>query len=192
MNIKLTLKGVRLAFSDNMTVTKSIGGGKPRYTANFIFENVPGELKKAKDAIAAITKAEFDSGKALTGDDLCLRDGNDNVSSKTNEVYEGFAGNFYLAAARAESQGPPLIVNGRLDPVRPGEAGFPHAGDYVNVIVNVYSQNGKGDKKNAYGRKINCSFETVQFARKGESFGGGTPPSTEGLEPEEADEIDAI
>ena len=188
MNKEITIKNVRLSFSDNMVVSKAIGGGKPRWTCNLIFENNPTELKKVRDAIDEITKVEFAKGKPLGPDDICLRDGNTNVN-KEGEVYAGYVGNFFLSAARADNgrQEPPLIVNGRLEPVRPGSVGYPQSGDYVNVKIEVYSQNGVNDKKNDYGRKINCTFSVVQFVRKGESFGGGAAPSVAGLEPVEED-----
>lgn len=186
MNKEITIKNVRLAFSDNMVVPKALGGGKPRYTISPIFENNPTELKKVRDAIDEIIKVEFAKGKPLAAEDICLRDGN-NHTNREGEIYKGFEGNFYLAAARSEKQGPPLVVNGRLEPVRPGDAGFPQAGDYVNIKVEIYSQNGVNDKKNDYGRKINCTYSVVQFVRKGESFGGGAAPSVAGLEVVEED-----
>jgi len=186
MKIQIVLKNVRLAFSDNLVVAKALSGGKPRYTANFIIED-DATLKAVRAAVDEITKAEF-AGKALSGKDSCLRDGNDNISGKTGEVYSGFEGKFYLSGSRADKLGAPLVVNGRKDPVNPGDAGFPQAGDYVNAKVSLFSVNGKNDKggDKTYGKKICCGIEVVQFLRKGESFGAGAP-TTDGLDTVEED-----
>ena len=186
MNTTIVLKNVRLAFSDNLVVAKALSGGKPRYTANFIIED-DATLKAVRAAVAEITKVEF-GGKALTGKDCCLRDGNDNISGKTGEVYSGFEGKFYISASRAEKLLAPKVVNGRLQDVRPGEQGFPQAGDYVNAKVSLFSINGKNDKggDKTYGKKICCGIEVVQFVRKGESFGSGAP-SVDGMEAVEED-----
>lgn len=181
MNTTIILKNVRLAFSDNLVVAKSLSGGKPRFTANFIIED-DAMLKVVRAAVEEIAKVEF-AGKTPTGKDCCLRDGNDNVSGKTGEVYSGFEGKFYLSGSRAEKLKAPLVVNGRKEAVQPGDAGFPQAGDYVNAKVSLYSINGKNDKggDKAHGKKICCGIEVVQFLRKGESFGAGAP-TTDGLD----------
>lgn len=186
MNTTIVLNNVRLAFSDNLVIPKALSGGKPRYTANFIIED-EATLKAVRAAVAEITKAEF-GGKELTGKDNCLRDGNENISGKTGEIYSGFEGKFYLSAARAEKLLAPKVTNGRLKDVRPGEQGFPQAGDYVNAKVSLFSVNGKNDKggDKLHGKKICCGIEVVQFVRKGESFGSGAP-SVDGMEAVEED-----
>lgn len=192
MNITKVVPNLRLAFSDNLVVAKALAGGKPRFTANFIIES-PESLKLVQDAINQIAKEEF-GGKAPTGKDSCLRDGNDNISGKTQEVYDGFAGKFYISGSRAEKLLAPKVVDGRLNDVRPGDKGYPNAGDYVTAKLSFYSINGKNDKggDKTYGKKICCTIEVVQFIRKGESFGSAAP-SVDGMTAaEDSDEIDAL
>ena len=68
-----------------------------------------------KEGKRLFDKEEF-GGKSPIGKDCCLRDGDENISSKTGEPYVGFPGTWYLSANRAESQGPPLILDNRKDP----------------------------------------------------------------------------
>jgi len=190
MNSELMLRNVRLAFSDGLVSPKAIAGGKPRYSCNLIIED-PVTLASVQKAIDEIAKSEF-QGKAPKDKDCALRDGDDNIS-KDGEPYKGFAGNHYLSANRAESQGPPLVIDKRRGEITTDRrhAEFPEAGDYVNAKVQLFSLNGKNDKKNAasaaYGKKICCSIEVVQLLKKGEPFGGGGKPSAAGFEdlPEE-------
>jgi len=213
MNIELIFTA-RLAFSDDLVTPKSIAGGKPRFGAQLIVD-APEKARIAK-AIADISAGEF-KGKTPKGKDCCFREGNENISAKTGEIYDGFADLWYVSANRAESQGPPLVLSNRADPVtkKPRilidptavalmdsdslrnyiaagkrDRDFPQAGDYVNVKVSFFSLNGENDKKGnaAYGRKICAQIEVVQFKAKGTPF-GSSKPSADDFEalPEEED-----
>lgn len=191
MNTVLMLSNVRLAFSDSLIEAKTIQGGKPRFGCNLIVEDAP-TRKQIQSAMEEIVKTEF-GGRDLNEKDVAFRDGNKNISNKTNEVYTGFADNWYISANRAEKQGPPLIIDRRKNPVTDKrDAAFPEAGDYVNAKVSFYSVNGKNDPKTnaAYGKKICAQIEVVQMSRKGDPF-GASKPTPEGFaelpEDEEAD-----
>ena len=177
------------------------------------------QVARIKKAIKEIADSEF-NGKAPTGKDCALRDGNDNVSSKTDKVYEGFEDKFFLSANRALTQGHPMILANTADPAtrKPRiiadpsvsltmddtalrayvaaakrDTAFPQAGDYVNAKISLFSINGKNDKsKNAsYGKKICCQPEVLQFRAKGTPF-GASKPSADDFEalPEEEAELD--
>jgi hypothetical protein len=213
MNIELIIPA-RLAFSDDMVTPKSVAGGKPRFGAQLIVD-APEKARIAK-AVKDIADSEF-AGKIPPGKDCCFRNGDDNISAKTSEVYDGFADHWYISANRAETQGPPLVLSNRADPatkkpriiIDPAITGtmdsdalrayvaagkrdrdYPQAGDYVNVKVSLFSLNGKNDKKGnaAYGRKICAQLEVVQFKAKGTPF-GASKPSADDFEalPEEED-----
>lgn len=187
MNIEVFVMA-RLAFSDALTEPKSVAGGSLRYSCCLILE--PESLPAIRKAVNDIAKEEF-QGKSPLGKDCCLRNGDENISSKTGEPYVGFPGTWYLSANRAESQGPPLILDNRKDPDtgKPRvikdkrDDKFPQAGDYVRAKVSIFSLNGKNDKKvnAAYGRKTCCQLEVVQFARTGEKF-GASKPTTAGFD----------
>jgi hypothetical protein len=187
----------RLAFADALIEPKSVAGGALRYSCCLILEDE--FIPTVQAAINAIAKEEF-GGKAPTGKDNCLRDGDSNISTKTNEPYVGFAGKMYLSANRAESQGAPLILDNRKDPdtEKPRvikdkrDDKFPQSGDYVRAKVSIFSLNGKNDKKAnaAYGRKICCQLEVVQFAKSGEKF-GASRPTTAGFDVLDDSDADA-
>jgi hypothetical protein len=193
MNTTLTLKNVRLAFSDSLTEAKAIQGGKPRYGCTLIIED-DATLKEVEAAIKAIATAEF-KGNVPPGKDSALRDGNLNTN-KEDEVYKGFENKWFLSANRADSLGAPLILDNKRDPAtgKPRvitdktDIKFPEAGDYVNARINLFSLNGKSDRKAnpAYGKKICCGLEVVQFAAKGEPF-GASKPTADGFDAEDED-----
>lgn len=204
MNIDLIIKGPRIAFCQDLIKAKSLEGGKPRFTAQFILDQSTPEgkeaLKQVKAAIAEIAKTEF-KGKVPAGKDCALRDGDDNIDKKADAPYNGFAGNMYLSGARAEQLGPPLVVgrkivtetaNGVTRPValHPSDESFPRAGDFVVLKCSIYSMGGKNDKPTKFGAKICCQIETVQFMKRGEALAGGGPANVAGLEDMPDEEVE--
>lgn len=187
MNKEYILRNVRLSFSKNLIEASSTNGGKPRYTGNFILDMTTPEGKAQKaelDKVIAEIMAEEFKGRTLEAKELFLRDGNKSIDAKTDEPYEGYAGNYYISGARSEKKGPPLVVDRKRQPITQLSDQFPYAGDYVNAVVNIFSLNGKNDKGGdpTHGKKICCEIGTVQFVRSGESLGGGGKPTTKGLE----------
>jgi hypothetical protein len=173
VNIEYTLRNVRFSYLHLDEPQASEAGGKPRYTANFILEASHPQLDELKGIVRKIEAAEF-GGRVITGKDTCLRDGNTMVD-KDNVVRDGYADTFYLSAARAEKRKAPRVVDRGKRDIQAGHADWPESGDYGSVIVNLYSLNGKSDKKaNAsYGKKVCCEIGTVKLLRKGEPLGGG-------------------
>lgn len=197
MNVEVMIKNARLAFSDALVEPKVVAGGKPRCGACLIIED-EAVLKQLREVVASIEKEEF-KGAVIEGQNCALRDGNKNMNSKTGEVYVGFEDRWYVSANRAESQGPPLILDNKKDP-QTGQPRvlkdkrddkWPQAGDYVNAKVSFFSINGKNDKKAnpTFGRKICAQLEVVQYWREGEKF-GASKPTTAGFE-EQPDEEDS-
>jgi len=202
MTTKLILKNVTLGFPD--IVEPKEFKGKKRWGANFIIEadstaciyskDAKKEYKPALSFVQSVLKdiaaAEF-GGKLPPGKDCAFRDGNDNVSASTGEIHGGFEGRFYIASYRQEKKpsgepnSPPLVTNARLQAVRPGDPCFPQSGDRVTVILDLYTQGGKSDKKKDYGRKLNSGFETIQYLRAGDVSYGAPPPTAAGLDVEE-------
>ena len=56
--------------------------------------------------------------------------------------------------------------------VKPGDESAPYSGCYVNVKVEFWGQDADGER--GIPNRINGTILAVQFARHGESFGGGT------------------
>jgi Protein of unknown function (DUF2815) len=181
MNVEV-LVSARLAFSDGLIETKVVAGGKPRYSCCLILDQE--SLAKCREAVNSIIKEEF-KGVAPQGKDNALRDGNLNISSKTGEVYDGFEDLWYISANRAETQGPPLVLDNKKDPQTnqpriikdKRDEKFPQAGDYVKAKVSFFSINGKGDKKAnpTFGKKVCAQLEVIQFWKEGDKFGASKP-----------------
>lgn len=194
MNKEYIARNVRLSFSRNLIELTDKKGEKPRYTSNFIIDMSSPEGKKMKaeiDAIIDEIMAEEFKGRTIEGKDLFLRKGDTQVD-KDGEIYEGYKGNYYIAAARSEKRGVPLVTGRKTSAgaVSRNHDEFPEPGDNVNLKVNFFSLNGKNDKGGdpAHGKKICAEIQVVQFVRKGEPLGGGGKPNTSGLD--DIDEVD--
>ena len=181
-NIELKLKDVRLSFADIFDA-KAFGDdpdAKPRFSANFLIPKDTPEgkalVEQIKTAMKTViaTKWPTDAPK-LKGDKLCLRDGEpkDEDSGQPEELYEGYAGHFFLSAASSEDK-PPVIVDSRKGadgkfPVLTKASGRPYAGCYVNAVVRIWAQDNK------WGKRVNASLEAIQFFRHGDAFSGAKP-----------------
>lgn len=184
MNKEIIITNVRLSFPD-LETPKSVSGGKPRYGCVLLIDEKDKQVAKIDAILKEIAKEEF-GGKLPVGNDICFRDGND-------KEYDGYAGTRTLHAARAEKRGKPVVLGGGSDGkarVSPGDSNYPYAGCYVNAKVNIYSLNGKTDKggDKAHGKKICCELQVLQWNKKGEPFGSGTPTTEDMPEVEDEDE----
>ena len=185
MKKEIIITNARLSFPD-LETPKSVSGGKPRFGAVLLLDK--DKDKKTIDKIEAvlkeIAKEEF-GGKLPTGNDTCLRDGDD-------KEYDGYANTRTLHASRAEKRGKPIVISGDKTPVKPGDANYPYAGCYVNAKVSIFSLNGKNDKggDKTHGKKLCCELQVLQWAKKGEPFGSGTPTTDDMPEVEAEDDED--
>lgn len=165
--MKLKIKNARLAFPSLFEAKTVNGEGTPAYSCTLILESDHPQIKEIRNAIAAVAKDKWGAKSVETlklmekQDKTALHDGD----LKSN--YAGFAGNFYVSA---RSQTRPTVVNADKTPLQPGD-GKPYAGCYVTAIVELWAQD------NQYGKRVNASLSGVQFAKDGESFGGGSPPA---------------
>lgn len=165
--MKLKLKNVRLAFPSLFEAKTVNGEGTPAYSATFILSPDHPQIKEIRAGIEQVAKAKWGAKSAEVlklmekQDKTALHDGD----LKSN--YQGFAGNFFISA---RSQTRPTVVNADKTPLQPGD-GKPYAGCYVTAIVELWAQD------NQYGKRVNASLSGVQFAKDGESFGGGSPPA---------------
>jgi len=88
--------------------------------------------------------------------------------------YTGAEGNWILTSRRKESDGRPMVIDQRKNPLAESD-GKPYAGCYVNVKLSIYAQDGKN-------KGIRCSLQTVQFAKDGDSFGGAKIGTADGFD----------
>lgn len=170
---------VRLAFPFLFTKREGMSNqdgtkGKDTFQANFIIAPNGANAKRVKDAIAAVAKEKYGDNWAEEyaewGDDQKgLRKGNLKKNSQSNEVYDGFADNLYIAPSNTVRPG---VFNRKAVPVAEGDEGAPYGGCYVNAEVDVWALKKQGVKK-----RICSDLLGVQFTRDGDAFGSGAAPS---------------
>lgn len=166
--MKVNLNNVRLAFP-NLFEAKAFGqdGSDPTHNASFIFDKKHPAFKLMNESIEAVAKEKWE-GKSTevlkqlrAGDKICLRDGD------TKPDYDGFPGNFFVAA-RNKSR--PFVCDKDKAPLTQAD-GKPYAGCYVNAVIDVWAQ------ANKWGKRINATLSGVQFLKDGDAF-SGSPPAT--------------
>lgn len=148
---KIILKNVRLSFPSLWSTESYNGTDTGKYACTFLIEK---DTEQGK----AVTKAVKDAMKEVgaKADKTPLKDG-DNVK------YDGYAG---MWAIKANTKKRPLVLDKDKTPLTE-EDGVIYAGCYVNASIEVYSMDGQ------YGKRVGCQLNGVQFAKDGESFGGG-------------------
>lgn len=73
--------------------------------------------------------------------------------------------------------------------VKLGDENAPYSGAYVNVKVELWGQEADGER--GIPNRINATILAVQFARHGESFGGGTRVNVDDeFDDEDGDDLD--
>lgn len=112
-------------------------------------------VQRLQLAIAELVKVDL-KGAKVGSNMLCLRKGDDTGREEN-------AGKWVLSAANKR---PPVVVNRDGSPLLEDE-GKIYSGCVCNVNVTLWAQN------NAYGKRINCNLEAVQFVADGEPLAGG-------------------
>jgi hypothetical protein len=166
-NMKIRLLNVRLAFPALFEPKSVNGEGAPAYSAALILPPDHPQLKDLEAAIETVARAKWG---AKTDGILTLMRKQDKTALHDGDLkmnYSGFAGNFYVSA---RSQTRPTVVDANKTPLTAAD-GKPYAGCYVNAVIELWAQD------NTYGKRVNASLGGVQFARDGDSFGGGSGPA---------------
>lgn len=175
------LKNVRLSFPDIFEPKAGDDSDKKRYKASFLMDpNDPANKAQILQVRAKMdemwqTWTKKSDAKAPR-DKTALRKGDD-------KEYEGYAGMWFISAARAESQGRPLLVD-RQKKEYGEKTNELYAGCYVNVKIRVYCfEHPKS------GKRINASIEVIQKFKDGEPFGAGkaSADDMESYDEEDAD-----
>ena len=159
------LKNVRLAFPNVFEASSVNGEGDPRFGATLIIEGDDPQLAALKKVIESVAKDKWADKaevnlKALRGaGKVALRSGDEKAN------YDGFEGNFFIAAS-SKANARPTVVDGQRQPLTERD-GKIYAGCYVNASIEIWAQD------NAYGKRVNATLMGVQFYTDGESFTGG-------------------
>jgi len=175
--MELMLKNVRIAFCQSaLGDAEDYEGNKNfRHSATFIVEPGSDNDKLIQNAIK--TEASALWGKKAEGMLEDMRGSKTqwcypkNKKDKSGEVYEGFEGMFALGSHRKQKDGKPTLLDNIKDPATgkaaklTGNEGRLYAGCYVNAKVSIYCQAGTNSG-------VRSSLLGIQFAGKGDSFGG--------------------
>ena len=173
---RVMLRDARLAFPNLFEPTTVAGEGKPRYSATMLIPADHPQLAEIRKVIKAVATEKWkDKAQALltslekTGK-IALHDGDEKAQ------YDGFSGNWFVAAASQENA-PPTVVDASRAPLT-AKSGKPYAGCYVNASLEFWAQD------NQWGKRVNCTLRGVQFVRDGDAFSAGRPA--------DADEFDVV
>lgn len=168
-NYRFTVENARLAFPKLWKAEAGPDGGKPNFSAAFIFPKDHPIIPKIKAAMVALAKEKWGQHAEViykgmaAGDKLALQDRDKKAQ------YEGYAGNLFINARNASR---PTVVD--RNKVQLTEAdGKPYAGCYVNGLIELWAQDNK------WGKRINATLRGVQFVRDGDAFSAGAPPASE-------------
>lgn len=168
---KIKLRNVRLAFPTlaKPGVPKGYDNADPKYSAVLILnpedEQNRESIKLLKKTIDDLIKAQWGEKPVKMKPIDCFGKGNMMVRSGTNEVYDGFDGNYFVSANNKKRV---LCLDRAKNEIHPDDIENKlYGGCYVDVILNFWAQD------NQYGQAIRCSLSAVRFWADGDEFGGG-------------------
>jgi len=196
---EVTLKNVRLAFSDNLFeagINKNIQQKagekppKPQFSSTFLVPKGSEADKELRAAMMEVAVAKW--GKAAeknlevargSTNTNCYQDGD----SAAKRDYDGYAGHYALAAKNTKR---PTVVDRDRTPLTESE-GRPYSGCYVMAKVSLWAQD------NSNGRAIRASLLGVQFYKDGDAFGAGRVATVDefedlGVDEDAVDDMDGI
>lgn len=173
--MKVILKDVRISFCQSLfTPEQYQGKGTFRHSSTFLV--VPGSdndkaiLKAIEDTAAEKwgkrAKAVLE-GMRGNSNKFCYQKGD-------SKEYEGYRGMMTITGHRSESDGRPLVVDQKKNPLVLAD-GKPYGGCYVNASIDIYAQDGEH-------QGMRCGLVAVQFVRDGDSFGGARKSSGDEFE----------
>lgn len=127
----------------------------------------------------------------------CFGAGDKRKRRGTTEVYDGYAGTYFIKAKGKVEQAAPGAKhfgavmdrrmtrheNGNVAFISPGHPEWPYGGCYANVKVSMWAL---GKKSKGYikgGPYIGANLEAIQFNRTGVAFGRGPVNVNEDFEP---------
>lgn len=166
----IKLKNVRLSFPvlDEPQASKDDPEGKKKYRAAFLLDPSDKEhrriIKEVEAEAERLLYETFGDRKVKLKPTECYGDGDEKISEKTGEVYDGYDGMFFVQATN--DRAPKCLYRNKDDIDVEDIAKVLYAGCYVNASVNLWIQD------NSFGKAVRCSLRGVQFYKDGEPFGG--------------------
>ena len=192
---EVILKNVRLSFAEIFKPGKPQKNDKGetvpgKYHCNFLMEKgseaTEANMAKCKTAADQVKAEKWGSKPEkwpkLKPDRVFLRDGD-------LEDWDGYEGHFYISANNPNQ---PVLIDNKKDAKGKWEEltlanGGPrrlYAGCYVNAIIRIWAQDSED-----FGKRMNCSLESIQYFKKGDPFSGNKPVDPNGKF-EDADVVD--
>jgi Protein of unknown function (DUF2815) len=187
----IRISNARISFANGLwNASAAVEGGIPKYNCDFIVtpdskvERKTAEGKWAgttlKEAQRLVAEEAFkgDAKKAtawfedLDARQKSCRDGNKN-KDKSGDVRQGYEGNLYV---HATSKTLMPVYRGDKSIVAREEDSPVYSGCYVNARVSLYANLKPGQKG------LFASLQGTQFAKDGDSFGGGAKASADDFE----------
>lgn len=172
--MKIMLNNVRLAFPQLFKPATVNGEGEPAYSAALILTADHPQLAAIRDAQEKVGKEKWGDKWATVKKEVMAKDRFALHDGDTKTQYDGFEGNFFISS-RAKQSARPSVLDRNKSPLTEAD-GRPYAGCFVNASIELWAQD------NAYGKRINAQLRGVQFYRDGDSFGGGSPASSDEFE----------
>lgn len=169
---EVKLQMVRLSFPHLKKPSASVKDGPEKFRANLL---VDPDTKEGKRNLKALNRAREEveqevwgrTGVKFKDGRICFKEGDEFVSNKTGEPYNGYEGMWAVSAANASR---PTLVDRRRQRVEYEDIDETfYAGCYVNAIIRMYAV--KDPDKGGNG--LFASLEGLQFVQDGEAFAGG-------------------
>lgn len=168
---------VRLAFPVLNTPEQFQGTGKPRYSGTLLVKPGGANDKKIRAALRATAAAKWGEAKAEAAVKSIEASGK--IAYKDGDAksdYDGFAGNWSLAA-HAQESAPPTLLDGVKNRL-PRNTGVIYAGCHVNASIEIWAL----DKSKGFGNQLNANLRGLQFAAAGDSFAAARPADDDEFE----------
>lgn len=183
MSKKIVLRKVRLSFPTFGEPEQFQGQGKFRWGGSFLVPNTDPQKKAVDELLEAVALEKWGAKAKLHLNNIlpdakacCWVDG-------ARKDYDGYADCFAITAYRYQDAGRPLIIDADKTPIYQtnnmpyqGKEGRIYAGCYVNVELEVWAQ------ENKQGKGLRATLLTVQYAGKGDAFGGGARPTDDAFD----------
>jgi len=201
--MKVVIKKARLSFAD-IFKAKSIKGGKPRFSANFLCSEDTTIVVEGKsyghehfeEVIKDVCRAKFNKvPKKFKNWVYNQADGTapvgkarDPFTDKEGEYWEGVEEDtFYVSAAKREDKAKngqiPILDQGK-QPIAEN-SGKIFSGCYVNAIVDVYAMD------DDEGPLVSASLEGIQLVKTGPALGFTAIDAEDEFDEEEYEDIEA-
>jgi hypothetical protein len=178
--MKIVIKLARISFANGLFTPKAgEDGGEAKFSSAFIIPKDHPQVAEITAAMKEVAKEKWGAKadaiytELKSANKLALHDGD------TKASLDGYAGNLFL---NGTNRSRPTVLDRDKTPLTQAD-GKPYSGSYVNVSLDLWAMDNK------FGRRINAQLLAVQFAKDGDSFGGGAAFEDNDFEVVEADDL---